>query len=74
MTLWREFATSLCIPTIVILGYDAHNPNHFLDETKIDKAMKEHGLTENQAFLYVNGDRTLAEAKKLSSKVRGKRQ
>lgn len=43
-------------------------------KSKIDKAMKEHGLTENQAFLYVNGDRTLAEAKKLSSKVRGKRQ
>lgn len=38
-------------------------------KTKLEKAIKEYGLTENQAFLYVNGDRTLAEAKKFSNKV-----
>lgn len=37
---------------------------------KVQKAMEEHGLTENQAFLYVNGDRSLTEAKKASNKVR----
>lgn len=42
-------------------------------ETKIKNAIKEHGLTENQAFLFVNGDRTLAEAKKASAKVRARR-
>ena len=40
---------------------------------KVEQAMKEHGLTENQAFLYVNGDRTLADAKKFSSKVRDRK-
>lgn len=40
---------------------------------KVEQAMKEHGLTENQAFLYVNGDRTLADAKKFSSKVRNRK-
>lgn len=35
--------------------------------------MTEHGLTANQAFLFVNGDRSLAEAKKLSDKVRNKK-
>ena len=40
---------------------------------KVKQAMKEHGLTENQAFLYVNGDRTLADAKKFSSKVRNRK-
>lgn len=42
-------------------------------ENKIKNAMKEHGLTENQAFLFVNGDRSLAEAKKASAKVQSKR-
>lgn len=42
-------------------------------KTKLEKAIKEYGLTENQAFLYVNGDRTLAEAKKFSNKVRNRK-
>lgn len=40
---------------------------------KIENAINEHGLTENQAFLFVNGDRTLAQAKKASEKVKNKR-
>lgn len=42
-------------------------------EQKIKKAIDEHGLTENQAFLFINGDRTLAEAKKASEKANRKR-
>lgn len=39
----------------------------------IKEAMTEHGLTENQAFLYVRGDRTLNEAKKASNRVKSKK-
>lgn len=39
----------------------------------IKEAMLEHGLTENQAFLYVRGDRTLNEAKRVSNKVKSKK-
>lgn len=39
-------------------------------EEKVQNAIKEHGLTYNQAFLFVNGDRTLEQAKKASQKVR----
>lgn len=42
-------------------------------EDKIMKAVKEHNLTYNQAFLYVNGDKTLAEAKKTSFKIQNKK-
>lgn len=42
-------------------------------KAKVEQAMKEHGLTENQAFLYVNGDRTLEDAKRLSNKIRNKK-
>lgn len=38
-------------------------------QNKIKEAMDKHGLTENQAFLFVNGDRTLAEAMKASARV-----
>lgn len=38
-------------------------------QNKIKEAMDKHGLTENQAFLFVNGDRTLAEAIKASARV-----
>lgn len=38
-------------------------------QNKIKEAMDKHGLTENQAFLFVNGDRTLAEAIKYSARV-----
>lgn len=39
----------------------------------IKEAMAQHGLTENQAFLYVRGDRTLNEAKRISNKVKSKK-
>lgn len=42
-------------------------------DQKIQKAMQEHGLTENQAFLFINGERSLAEAKKASERVNKKR-
>ena len=42
-------------------------------KAKVEQAIKEHGLTENQAFLYVNGDRTLEDAKRLSNKIRNKK-
>lgn len=42
-------------------------------KNEVEKAMQEHGLTENQAILFVNGDRTLAEAKKVSARVQAKR-
>lgn len=38
-------------------------------QNKIKEAMDKHGLTENQAFLFVNGDRSLAEAIKASARV-----
>lgn len=55
-----------------------HDQEVIVDENaekkaKIEQAMKEHGLTENQAFLYVNGERSLAEAKKFSNKVRNRK-
>lgn len=55
-----------------------HNQEVEVDEVterknKVEKAMQEHGLTENQAILFVNGDRTLAEAKKVSARVQAKR-
>lgn len=42
-------------------------------QQKVQKAMSEHGLTENQAILFINGDRTLAEAKKVSARVQSKK-
>lgn len=42
-------------------------------QNKIEQAIKEHGLTENQAFLYVNGDKTLMQAKKTSEKLRNQK-
>lgn len=55
-----------------------HNQEVEVDENaekkaKVEQAIKEHGLTENQAFLYVNGDRTLEDAKRLSNKIRNKK-
>lgn len=42
-------------------------------ELKIKDAMEKYGLTSNQAFLFVNGDRSLAEAKKASARVQSKK-
>lgn len=42
-------------------------------ENKVKKAMEEYNLTENQAFLYVNGDRTLKQAQEASMRVQRKR-
>lgn len=39
---------------------------------KVQKAMKEHSLTEGQALLYVRGERTLKKAKETSKKVNRK--
>lgn len=57
------------------VGFDADKVVEEKDEkdSKVKLAMKEHGLTENQAFLYVNGDRNLTEAKKASKKVQSKK-
>lgn len=42
-------------------------------QNKIKTAMDKYNLTENQAFLFVNGDRSLAEAQKASARVQSKR-
>lgn len=65
---------SLSIQNISDCNEIGHDQEVEVDEdadqkNKIEKAMKEHNLTETQALLFVRGERSLAEAKKVSDKV-----
>ena len=69
---------SLSIQNISDCNEIGHDQEVEVDENadqknKIDKAIKEHNLTESQALLFVRGERSLAEAKKVSDKVRRNR-
>ena len=69
---------SLSIQNISDCNEIGHDQEVEVDENadqknKIEKAIKEHNLTESQALLFVRGERSLAEAKKISDKVRKNR-